>query len=227
MTPVLSAVYDELIARATTPPHAEPFDRWVQGFLARTGVFPADHPESVRRLEAAREDALCRGGWAARLLPRLSDPGEQTLASLIPRAHRGVFSFETVAGVHVVQELLSGAAFVLVRRDSVGREVVDDNLGSLCVGRIVGASDGCAMLPGVVFHRADATACIESVVKVARDRGVPADQVCDALLRMDFALLTMSRIRPAFAYRPELLEERDAAQSTVWRRHHEPPRTGQ
>lgn len=218
MTPVLSAVYDELVAQATSPSVSEQFDAWVRRFLAHTGTFPADHPEGARRLDAAREDALCRGGWAARLAGSLSDPAEQTLAALLPFAHRGVFVFEQAGGYRIVRDILSGAAFVLVARDSVGREIIDDNQGAVCVARLVGAADGCAMLPGVVFHRADATPFIHAVTDEARSRGMGADEVCDAMLRMDYALQTLSRVRPAFAYRVEGLVWRDPTETPLWRR---------
>ncbi len=218
MTPVLSAVYDELISQATRAPVAAEFDAWVKRFLQRTGTFSADHPEALRRLDAAREDALCRGGWAARLAGTLSDPAEQTLAALLPRAHRGVFLFEQVGARHVVRDIATGAAFLLVPRDSVGREIIDDNQGSVCVARVVGGADGCALLPGVVFHRADATPYIEQVTAAARACGMQVDDVCDALLRMDHALQTLSRVRPAFAYRAEALVWRDPTATPMWKR---------
>ncbi len=210
MTPVLSAVYDELLARAMQPPEADGFERWVQAFLRRTGRFDAGGVEAARRMDAAREDALCRGGWAARLAGGLSDPAEQSLAALLPRAHRGVFVFDRVREHRIVRDILQGGAFLLVPRDSVGREVIDDNEGAVCVARLVGGMDGCAMLPGVVFHRADATPHIVEVVATARERGMAVDDVCEALLRMDHALQTLSRVRPAYAYRSEALAWRDA-----------------
>lgn len=224
MTPVLSAVYDELVARALRSPNSFEFEVWVKRFLERTGSFPPDHPDSPRRLDAAREDALCRGGWAAQLAAELSDPAEQAMAALLPRAHRGAFLFEPVGPHHVVRDIISGAAFALVPRDSVGREILNDNEGAVCVARLVGGADGCAVLPGVVFHRADATPHIREVTEQALARGMAGDDICDALLRMDHAMQTLSRVRPGFAYRADALVWRDPTQTPLWKRRE--PRGG-
>jgi hypothetical protein len=218
VTPVLSAVYDEMLAWASAPPLAHAANQWVRAFLDRTGRFPQEDPVAATRLTVAWEDALCRGGLARRLLTGFSDPAERQLGQMVAVAHRGVFSFDRV-GVHcLLHDLVSGAAFVLVAGDTIARGVVDDNLGALCQARIVGAPDGCSMLPGVVFHQADATSCIEQVVQHAREQGMTADALCDALLHMEFALRTMSRGRPALAYRPEALTPQRADVPAPWRK---------
>ena len=208
MTPVLSAVYDELLRRANGQPHAGLARVLVRRFLERTGTLPPDHPQAQFRHAAAWEDALCRGGLAASLVRELEDPAEKNLASLLTRAHRGIFRFDTLGTRHVVHDLWSGAWFILVARDDIGRAVSGDNLGSLCQGRVVGASDGCAFLPGAVFHDAAATGCIAGVLKTAAERDLDADLLFDSLLRMDHTLRTMSRVRAAYAYRLEGLEPR-------------------
>jgi hypothetical protein len=175
---------------------------WVQRFLGKTGLFPADHPSAPNRVAAGWEDALCRGGLASKMLALLEDHAERDLCGLIIRAHRGLFRFETIAGRHLVHDVYSGASFLLVARDHIAREMMDDNLGGLCQARVVGAADGCAMLPGVVFHAAEATEHIEKVLDSAHELQLSTDEVCDALLRMDHTLRTMSRSRAAFAYRP-------------------------
>lgn len=206
MTPVLWAVYDELVERAAAPP-VEPRARaWTLEFLERTGHFPSDHACAQYRLAAAWEDALCRGGFARELLPSLTDAAEKSLALLLTRAHRGIFQFDFVAGHQTVHDLWSGASFLLVARDDIGREVPGDNLGGICQGRVVAAADGCAILPGVVFHSADATGDIHRVLQVAAERQLDTDSICDALLRMDHALRTLSRVRASYAYRPEALK---------------------
>ncbi len=205
MTPVLSAVYDELQARAACPPFQERVRRWVDDFLHRTGQFPADHPSAVHRLAAAWEDALCRGGFGMEMMSTLEDPAEQELCRLIPSAHRGIFRFTSLGGRSVVHDLWSGAAFVLVTRDSIGREIQGDNLGGLCQARVVGALDGCALLPGVVFHTPEATESVEGVIREARARGLSTDDLCESLLKMDYSMRTLSRVRASYAYRPSML----------------------
>lgn len=205
MTPVLAAVYEELVDRAHLPPHAEAAHAWVQEFLERTGILPADHPQAPFRLAAAWEDALCRGGLAASLAAELEDPAERNLALLVTRNQRGVFRFDTVGGRHFVHDLWSGASFILLARDDIGRAISGDNLGSLCIGRVVGASDGCAFLPGAVFQDPQASGAIETLIAAAAERDMEGDDVFDRLLRMDFTLRTMSRPRAAYAYRVEAL----------------------
>lgn len=205
MTPVLSAVYEELIQRANAPPHAGLARVLVRRFLERTGTLSPDHPQGRFRLAAAWEDAMCSGGLAGRIAADLDDEAERNLALLLERAHRGIFRFDTLGERHVVHDLWSGAWFILVARDDIGRAISGDNLGSLCQGRLVGASDGCAFLPGAIFHDASATGCIEHVLTAARKQSVDDEVLFDALLRMDHALRTMSRVRPAWAYRVEAI----------------------
>jgi hypothetical protein len=205
VTPTLTAVYDELVRRASSAPHDAAGRSWVRRFVERTGSLSPEHPGSERRLAAAWEDALCRGGLAARLHDELEDPAERDLAALIARAHRGVFAFESAGTRRVVHDLWSGASFVLVARDDVGREVRGDDAGAVCQGRVVGATDGCAMLPGVVFHAPAATPLVETVLAAAAERDLATDEVCDALLRMDFEYRTFTRVRPAFVYRADKL----------------------
>ncbi|HQP38731.1 MAG TPA: hypothetical protein PLI95_26280 [Polyangiaceae bacterium] len=205
MTPVLAAVYEELVARADAPPHADTTRPMVRGFLERTGRLPADHPHAPFRLAAAWEDTLCRDGIAARIAAELEDPSERDLAVLLSRAHRGVFRFETVGERRVVHDLWSGASFLLVPRDDIGRAVSGDNLGSLCIGRVAGAADGCVFLPGALFQDPEATVFIEAVLKASAEREVRDATVFESLLHMDFVLRTMSRPRPEYAYRVELV----------------------
>ena len=204
MTPVLTAVYEGLLEIAGRSPYAGKSRVLVRRFLETTGKFDAEHPCSQVRLTAAWEDALCRGGLALDMIGCL-DEAERGLGLLITRAHRGVFRFEVSRGARLAHDLWSGASFLLVGRDDVGREMRGDSLGALCQGRVVGAADGCALLPGVVFHAPEATASIESVLQHAAERNLDTNRVCDALLRMDHALQTLSRVKPAYAYRAEML----------------------
>jgi hypothetical protein len=47
---------------------------------------------------------------------------------------------------------------------------------------------------------------IYKIIGVARARGLSADQVCDALLRMEHTFSTLSRVKIAFAYKLEALD---------------------
>jgi hypothetical protein len=206
VTPVLTAVYEELVQRANGQPHAGLARVLVRRFLERTGSLPPDHPQARFRHAAAWEDAMCGGGLAGRLAEELDDRAERNLAMLLTRAHQGIFRFEPLGARQMVQDLWSGAWFILVARDDIGRAVSGDNLGSLCQGRLVGANDGCAFLPGAIFHDAQATQYIEQVLQAASSAALPGPGLFDALLRMDHALRTMSRVRASRAYRAEALQ---------------------
>jgi len=56
-----------------------------------------------------------------------------------------------------------------------------------------------------VFHPRDATPCIEPVLAAARARAMSTTETLDALLRMNRALRSLSRVKVAYAYRPEAL----------------------
>jgi len=62
-----------------------------------------------------------------------------------------------------------------------------------------------ALLPGAVFHPREATAVIGPVLAAARSRSLPTDDALDALLRMERTLRSLSRVKPAYAYRPDAL----------------------
>ena len=62
-----------------------------------------------------------------------------------------------------------------------------------------------ALLPGGVFHPRNAIPAIEVVVAAARERDLPTSETLDALLRMERSLRALSRVKPAYAYRPEAL----------------------
>ena len=61
------------------------------------------------------------------------------------------------------------------------------------------------MLPGAVFHARDATPCITPVLAAARERGLGTGETLDALLRMNRALRSLSRVKVGYAYRVEAL----------------------
>jgi hypothetical protein len=74
-------------------------------------------------------------------------------------------------------------------------------------GRVVAGSTPprSALLPGAIFHPEDAAAPIEKVLLAARARGTSAEDVLDALLRMELSLRKLSRVKASYAYRPEAL----------------------
>ncbi|HKQ71529.1 MAG TPA: hypothetical protein VJT73_19425 [Polyangiaceae bacterium] len=216
MTPALSAVYDELLARAFRPPTQARAGALRDAFLKRTSSSTRGGPlEPEDRLRAAWDDALTTGGLAAELAGGLEDPGERALARVLSRAHRSVFRMTLAGERSIACDLLSGAEFVLLARDDIGREVPSPTgEAPLFDARIVAASDGCAILPGIVFHPPDATPLIEEILRAGRARGMPGSELCDALLRMHHTFRNLSRVKIGYAYKIEALELRPASSQT-------------
>jgi len=207
VTPALTAVYDELLARASAPPHAERAIGLRDAFLRRTSSSSRAAAEPEDRFRAAWDDALTKGGLAAELADGFEDPSERALARVLSRAHRGVFRMRVLAEHRIAEDALSGASFVVLARDDIGREVfsLDGEDSPLFEVRVVAATDGCAMLPGIIFHPPDATSLIGELIRAGHERGMSRDELCDALLRMQHTFRNLSRIKIGYAYKPEAL----------------------
>ena len=123
-----------------------------------------DHPAAAARDAAAWEDAIVRGGLARALAPELGDPAEREIALGFERAQRGIFVFEELEDQLVARDLWGSAEFLVLNRDSTGRELVAALRRSgaiICQARLVAQNTGCAVLPGSVFHPADARGAID------------------------------------------------------------------
>ncbi len=213
MTPALSAVYDELLARAAVAPFRDGAERLRRAFFVRTGEPGEDAPTFAVRLAAAWEDVLVGRGkdggcLAATLGETLEDEAERDIAHLLARGQRGLFEVRTEGEHRFVHDHLGGASFLLLRGDALGRATgtnAAEDERALVIGRLVGAYDGCTLLPGAVFLPAAATPLLPDLLAEARVRGLGRDTILDALLRMDNALATLSRVKPAFAFRVQSL----------------------
>jgi hypothetical protein len=64
------------------------------------------------------------------------------------------------------------------------------------------------VLPGRVWLPEEALPLLPPIFRAARARGLGVDEVAEALLRMEHALATRSRIKPQVAFRPEGLDRR-------------------
>jgi hypothetical protein len=207
MTPALSAVYDELLARASAPGRAERTAALRAAFLKRTSSSTPAGSESEDRERAAWDDALTAGRLAGELAETLDDPSERALARVLSRAHRAVFRMTLLGPNRAAYDVLSDASFLVLPRDDIGREVLasESEDEALFEARIVAASDGCAMLPGVVFHPPDATPLIYEILTAGRQRGMSRDELCDALMRMQHTFRNLSRVKIGYAYKVEAL----------------------
>jgi hypothetical protein len=206
MTPELDAVYAELLERGSRPPHDERSRRLRERFLERCGRFEPDHPAAAARESAAWEDAMVRGGLLGVLADELQDSAERAIAVALLHAQRGVFAFERVDGQLLALDLWSRAQFVVVPRDGIGRDVASAGVhydSPPCQARVVATAEGVVVLPGAIFHPADARGAIEGALADARKRRLDTDQALDALLRMEHTWQTMSRVKVAYAYRAD------------------------
>jgi hypothetical protein len=208
VTPALSAVYDELLARASEPPVEARARALREAFWRRTSILPpAGESEPEDRMLAAWDDALTSGGLAAELAPGFQDAAERALARVLPRAHRGVFHLQRAGGQMLAVDLISGASFILLPRDDVARGIAaSEDDAPLFEAHVVAATDGCATLPGVIYHPPDATSLIEQIVRTGRQRGMPRGSLCDALLRMQHTFYNLSRVKISYAYKVEALD---------------------
>jgi len=215
VTPALTAVYDELLARASAPPHAERAITLRDAFLRRTSSSSRAAVEPEDRFRAAWDDALTTGRLARELAESFDDPSERALARVLSRAHRGLFRMSLFEGYRIAEDALSGASFVVIARDDIGREVLA--LGGedspLFEARIVAAADGCAMMPGIIFHPPDATSLIGEIVRAGHQRGLSRLEICDALLRMQHTFRNLSRVKIGYAYKLEALGAPAAAEA--------------
>ena len=200
MTPSLSAVYEEIMARAAEPPFGAAAAQLRGAFFTRTGDASEPHLHFASRLAAAWEDALVDGGLAESVGRTLEDASERDIAQLFARGQRGLFTLGRVGEDCFLDDPFSGAAFLLVRGDPLERSAKTTDPGFF-VGRVVAADDGCTLLPGAIWLPGDATPLVPPLVEEAKRRGLASGAVLDALLRMDHAVQALSRVRPGFAFR--------------------------
>ena len=209
------AAYEELLGLGAKPAWAEVVAEMRAAFEARTGAFGPDDAWFEARGQAFWDDALTTQGFGHRIGEPLSETAREW-APRFERAHRGLFRAHHEAGSFVIDDLWSGAAFVIDAPSDALRNALDaasvDTAGEdqLFDGRVAGRADpfSVVLLPGAVFHRAEASAAIEAVVIEAKKKELAKDDALDALLRMDRKLQSHARVKPTYAYRADLLAPR-------------------
>lgn len=171
-------------------------------FEASTGTYVHEDPWFEERSRAFWCDAVTRGRFGREVEGELTEDERAWLGPL-ERAHRGLFR---TAGA-VLHDVWSGAELLLTQVDDSSRAELDASAGQLVDARVVGADDPLvvALLPGALFHPRDATATIEPVLAAAHARSLGTHEVLDALLRMERTLRAHSRVKVAYAYRPDAL----------------------
>jgi hypothetical protein len=176
----------------------------------KTGAFAPDDTLEDRfsgrfeeRSRAFWCDAVTRARFGREVEAELTVEERGWLEPL-DRAHRGLFRAEG----EIVVDVWSGAELAVTLVDDVSRAELAAADGQLFDARLVGWDEGglgSALLPGALFHPRDATAAIGAVLPAGRARGLSTDDMLDALLRMERMLRSMSRVKAAYAYRPEAL----------------------
>lgn len=195
-----------LTARGGAERHQERVLEMRRQFERRTGSFGPDDAWFESRSSAFWDDALVHG--FARLVMTEAGLSDDTVVAL-ERAHRGLFS------VHRKQKLLlecavTGAVLAIDPPMSPGLADALDRAEGFVQGFVAGAlsPEQAVLLPGAVFHAAEASSAIDAVLPIARSRSMPDAELFDALLRMDRTLRAMPRAKAQLAYRPEALELR-------------------
>lgn len=177
----------------------------------RTGAFSPEDPWFEERSRAFWDDAVTTQRFGFDMTDELEER-ERVWLGPLERAHRGLFRV-SATDRDVLEDVWSGVQLVVGTMDEASRAELDASSGQLFDARVVGAAEPVtvALLPGAVFHPRHATEHVEPVLAAARTRGMSTEDTLDALLRMQRALRSLSRVKPAYAYRPEALSPRAPA----------------
>jgi hypothetical protein len=199
----LADAYEAIVGMAARPEHGPRVASMRRAFEERTGQFGSSDFEA--RTRAFWDDALTRQRFAEHVAVDLP----AGVASWVPgltHAHRGLFRAEHAFGRQVLVDVWGGARFFVDEIDAASRDAVDAASAPFDA-RLAAHPDGpvIALLPGAIFHPAEAATAMDSVLEAARGRALGTDLVLDALLRMELSLRTLSRVKPAYAYRAEAL----------------------
>jgi hypothetical protein len=186
----LLAAYDALVAK--TAEDAEEAAALRDAFQRRTGTFGPEDPWFENRSRALWDDVVSSPGFP------------------YARAHRGFFVVaepaESDDGDALLVDLWSGAELLVRHLDEAQALALDHAEGPIDA-RVVAAGDPAALyvLPGAYHHAADALDPATTVIGAARDRGMETRDALDALMRMDLAFRSSSRVKASFAYKVEAL----------------------
>lgn len=198
------AAYEAIVAALAEPAMADAVRALRDEREARTGVMDSEDEGFESRMQAFWDAAVTTPSLLALLHDRVA-PGIAPWLGSFARAHRGLFRVQSRERLHLV-DVWSGAEFTLAPRPPREQALALESEG-LFDGRLVGAAapTSITLLPGAVFHPADATGAIERVLEAARAQSLSRDDTLDALLRMEARLRAHSRVKPSYAYRPDTL----------------------
>ena len=205
----LFEAYDAILAPGASADRAAHVAEMRAAFERRTGEFAPEDPWFEARSRAFWDDAVTTQGFARDVLAEGSLPeGARVWVPRLERAHRGLFvpASSNEPGRPVLRDLWGGAEMVVHVLDDASRDALAAAAAPFDA-RLVGSDDPprVAMLPGAVFHPADAAGPIDGVLAKGRAEGRRSSDVLDALLRMERGLRASARVKAAYAYRADRL----------------------
>ncbi len=209
-TVTLVEAYEEALRIAARPEQAAVVAEMHAIFEGRTGHFGPDDAWFEARSRAFWDDALTRQGFAERVAPEMPAGAR---AWRFGTAHRGLFHVvrdsRTGEAPLLLADVWSGAELVVDEVDPASRDAIHAAVAPFD-GRVVARETplSLGLLPGAVFHPAEALLAMGLVLDAGKKGKLATHDFLDALLRMERALRTLSRVKPAYAYRPEALHAR-------------------
>ena len=208
-----------IVELAGTPAHAPRVAEMRARFEERTGAFAPENAWFEERFRAFWCDAVTRGAFG-RVVEAELTPEERGWLPPLERAHRGLFRAQD----GVLVDVWSGAELAVTVVEDVSRAELEASAGQLFDARVVarqlapgereptgpsaarGSPLVAALLPGALFHPRDAAGAIDAVLAAGHVRRLATDDVLDALMRMERALRSLSRVKTGYAYRAEALD---------------------
>jgi hypothetical protein len=195
--------FDAILEVAGRPAHAARVADMRRTYERRAGAFGPEDAWFEPRSRAFWDDALTTQAFAREVLGELPEH-TRGWARCLHHAHRGLFFAELVSGQRVLRDVWGGGAFLVDELDDASRDALDAPSGPFDARLVALPSPvTVSLLPGAVFHREDALEPLMAVLAAARARALSTGDALDALLRMELSLRVMSRVKPAYAYRPE------------------------
>ncbi|MGO8998927.1 MAG: hypothetical protein ACLQVI_36845 [Polyangiaceae bacterium] len=204
--------YDAILALGATSERATRVAEMRREFERRTGEFVPEDAWFEARSRAFWDDAVTTQGFAREVEAGL--PADATpWITRLERAHRGLFvtASSSTRADPVLRDLWGGAELVVHTVDDAMRDALAAAVAPFDA-RLVGSDDPprVALLPGAVFHPAEAAEPIAAVLKHARAEERSGDDVLDALLRMERGFRASARVKASYAYRADRLGPRRA-----------------
>lgn len=210
----VALAYEAIVALGDAGDLAAEALRMREAFRKRSGDYGPEDAWFENRTRAFWDDALTTQGFADLALGRLPER-QRAVAATFATAHRGLFVTLDVddEGARLL-DLWSGAE-LLVRHLDETQAIAFEHAEGAMDARVVRGAAGpdLFVLPGAYHHPADALEPAQDVLGAARARGMGTSAALDALLRMELVLRTSSRVKAAFAYRPETLDRHRPAKN--------------